>query len=95
MTATVKLPAVLSDVAGTDRRHQVAGTDVAAALDDLFRQEPKLRGHVVDEQGAIRTHVSVFVDGRQAHLETPVGENAEIWIIQGVSGGSTTRSTAQ
>lgn len=83
----MKLPAVLADVAGSGRAHEVSGADVATALSDLFRQEPGLRTHVIDERGALRPHVSVFVDGRQARLDTEIGEQAEIWILQAVSGG--------
>lgn len=87
MTATLILPRMLSAAANTSPDHAVHGNDVAAALDDLFRREPGLRNHVVDEQGTIRPHVSVFVDGRQAELETPVAEAAEIRILHAVSGG--------
>jgi hypothetical protein len=73
--------------ANTDLRHTVAGDDVETALKDLFGQEPGLRSHLLDETGGIRPHVSVFVDGRQAELGTPVEEGAEIYVLQAVSGG--------
>lgn len=87
MTATLKLPAVLADAVDAGRTHEVSGRDVAAVLGELFGNEPGLRNHVVDERGAVRPHVAIFVDGRQADLATTVGEDAEIWIIQAVSGG--------
>lgn len=88
MTATLKLPSILSEAVDTERTHSVSGPDVAAALSDLFSRQPGLRNHVVDETGAIRPHVLVFVDGRQATLRSAVGGDAEIWLIQAVSGGS-------
>jgi len=35
----------------------------------------------------IRTHINVFVDGRIAALDTPLGPNATIHVIPAVSGG--------
>lgn len=66
---------------------EVTGSTVRDALDDLFSSEPGLRHHLVDEGGSIRPHVSVFVDGSQASLDTPVPETADIRVLHAVSGG--------
>jgi molybdopterin converting factor small subunit len=48
----------------------------------------------LDEQGKIREHVNVFVDGESIRagakrgLQTPVAAGAEVWILPAVSGGS-------
>ena len=78
---------MLADAANVEMRHPVHGDTVAAAFEDLFRVKPGLRNHVVDENGAIRPHVSVFVDGLQSDLATPVPDGVEIRIINAVSGG--------
>ena len=47
----------------------------------------------VDEQGRVREHVNMFVDGASIRagsslgLHTPVRAGAEIWILPAVSGG--------
>jgi sulfur-carrier protein len=87
VTATLRLPRFLADVANTELVYQVEGSNLSRALDDLFEQEPGLRGHVVDETGRIRPHVSLFVDRTQADLGTAVTDGAEIRILQAVSGG--------
>jgi molybdopterin synthase sulfur carrier subunit len=87
MTAELRLPRLLAEIANTGPAHQVAGSTVAEALDDLFSHLPGLRNHVLGEGGAIRPHVSVFVDGRQADLDTAVGSGARIRILHAVSGG--------
>lgn len=79
------------------RRHvacpsvEVAGATVAEVLDEVFRQNPRLRGYVLDEQGAVRQHMNVFVDGEQvrdrASLADAVAADAEIWVMQALSGG--------
>ncbi len=87
MTATLRLPRFLSDVANADRLQTVEGDNVETVLSDLFAKVPGLRSHLLDEQGRIRAHVSVFVDQEQADLATPVGEGARIQVLQAVSGG--------
>lgn len=78
---------MLADTAGVELDHEVVGETVAVALDDLFSRVPGLRNHLIAETGAIRPHVSVFVDGVQAELTTTVGDGSEIRVLHAVSGG--------
>lgn len=68
----------------------VAAT-VREALDRVFAQNPKLRGYVLDEQGALRRHMIVFVDGAQvvdrSTLADPVDSDGEVYVMQALSGG--------
>lgn len=70
---------------------RVAAGPVRDALDEALRARPQLRDYVLDEQGALRRHVAVFVDGRtlrdRRHLTDPAGEDAEIYVVQALSGG--------
>lgn len=67
------------------------GTTVAEVLRATFAHYPRLRGYVVDEHGALRKHMNIFVDGEQIQdrsgLSDSVGESAEIYIMQALSGG--------
>ncbi len=69
----------------------VPGQTVREVLDNYFREEPKVRGYVLDDQGALRRHVVVFVDGAQmrdrTHLAEAVSEGASIYVMQALSGG--------
>lgn len=87
MTTSLQLPRMLAQAAKTGLTHVVEGSTVDEALASLFSTEPGLRGHIVDESGAVRAHVSVFVDGVQATLDSGVGSDSEIRILQAVSGG--------
>jgi sulfur-carrier protein len=87
MTVSLKLPRILSETVNIEAVHDVEGTTVAEALDDLFARLPGLRGHIVEETGSVRPHVSVFVDGEQADLDTQVGDGSELRILHAVSGG--------
>jgi len=79
------------------RRHvacpelEVSARSVAEALEAAFAQSPQVRGYVLDDQGQLRKHVSVYVDGRRIadreRMSDPVGEQSEIWVLQALSGG--------
>ena len=70
---------------------QVAGDTVGEALEAVFAGNPRLRGYVLDDQGAVRFHVVVFVDGRpvadRARLTDAVAPASEIHVLQALSGG--------
>lgn len=69
----------------------VAGETVAATLQAVFADHPGLRGYVLDDQGRLRQHVAIFVDGRRindrAHLSDPVRPESEVLVMQALSGG--------
>ena len=47
---------------------QVAGATIGEALTAVFASEPRLRGYVLDDQGTLRRHVAIYVNGR------PIGD---------------------
>jgi molybdopterin synthase sulfur carrier subunit len=69
----------------------VEGSTVRAVLEQVFAQNPRLRGYVLDDQGVLRKHMSVFIDGEQladrVHLSDPVRPASEIYVMQALSGG--------
>lgn len=72
-------------------REVPAGT-VATALAQVFAENPRLRGYVLDERGAVRQHVTIFVGDEpirdRVSLTDVVSVNAEIFVLQALSGGS-------
>lgn len=70
---------------------EVEASTVREALERVFERTPQLRGYVVDDQGAIRKHMNVFLDGEQirdrANQSDPVDATSEIYIMQALSGG--------
>lgn len=69
----------------------VPGSTVAECLAAAFEHNPRARGYVLDEHGAVRKHMNVFVNGEQIRdrttLRDPVGPDAEIYVMQALSGG--------
>ncbi len=69
----------------------VEGATLREALVAVFASRPTLRGYVLDDQGTLRRHVAVYVNGRPAkdrvRLSDPVGPDDEIYVFQALSGG--------
>jgi molybdopterin synthase sulfur carrier subunit len=70
---------------------EAAGTTLHEVLTAVFREHPALKGYVLDDQGAVRQHVAIFINGDLAvdrvKLTDPVGPNAEIYVLQALTGG--------
>ncbi len=68
-----------------------AGATVAEALQSLFGETPHVRSYVLDERGALRKHVCIFVDGvrlqHDAALSRPIGPDSKLYVMQALSGG--------
>lgn len=79
------------------RRHldvpslEVAGGTVGAVLGRAFELRPELRAYLLDDQGRLRRHVAIFVDGRRIEdtgtFTDPVGVASEVYVVQALSGG--------
>jgi molybdopterin converting factor small subunit len=68
--------------------HDVEGATVAAALRPIFEGNPRLRDYIIDDQGALRKHVVLFVDGRRTReLNESIMPASEIHVLQALSGG--------
>jgi molybdopterin synthase sulfur carrier subunit len=69
----------------------VEGATVGEVLEAAFAAQPGLRGYVLDDQGALRTHVVVFLDGSTLRdrkgLSDRVTPGSEVFVMQALSGG--------
>ena len=68
---------------------QVNARTLRGALQQVFERQPRARDYVLDEQGELRRHVFVFVDGERVRegLETPLGGDAQVYVMQALTGG--------
>lgn len=73
------------------REMDVAGETVREALEAVFAVNPRARGYVLDDQSALRKHMSIYVDGLlirdRAGLSDPVSAASRIHVFQALSGG--------
>jgi molybdopterin synthase sulfur carrier subunit len=69
----------------------VAGSTVRQALEAVFADAPQVREYVLDEQGHVRKHVAIYVDGQRIadreSLSDAVDSGSEIYVLQALSGG--------
>jgi len=69
----------------------VEGATVAELLSALEARHPGLRAYLVDERGALRPHVNIFVGERTVRdrrsLSDAVDEAASVYVLQALSGG--------
>jgi molybdopterin converting factor small subunit len=87
-TVTVHIPTQLRNYTNGSTRVETAGATVDEALMALDARFPGIRFRVIDEQGRIRQHMRIFVDGERApsaHVAT--GSGAEIHLFGALSGG--------
>jgi sulfur carrier protein ThiS len=70
---------------------EVDATTVADALARVFEARPQLKGYVLDDQGAVRRHVAIYVNGAplkdRRRLTDKVEAEDEIYVLQALSGG--------
>lgn len=70
---------------------EVAGASVGEALESVFERNPRLRGYVLDEQGRLRQHVVVFINGEMIEDRTTLTDRLrpedEVFVMQALSGG--------
>lgn len=70
---------------------EVAAGTLRMVLAQVFAAQPQARGYVLDEQGHLRKHVTVFIDGRRVRdrqrLDEVVGASSEVYVMQALTGG--------
>ena len=85
---TVFVPQQLRNYTNGATRVQVKGATVDDALNDLDARFPGIRFRVIDEQGRIRMHMRIFVDGERVRdIGASVPARGEVHIFGALSGG--------
>jgi molybdopterin synthase sulfur carrier subunit len=79
------------------RRHvdctsmEAEGATVREVLSKVFAAHDRLGHYVLDDQGGLRKHMSILVDGQRIRdiekLTDPVTPSSEVWVMQALSGG--------
>lgn len=68
----------------------VEAATVREALEQVFAREPRLRGYLLDDQGMLRRHMAVFVNGSRVKDRRTLGDSiteGEVAVLQALSGG--------
>ncbi|MDH4353768.1 MAG: MoaD/ThiS family protein [Actinomycetota bacterium] len=91
MSVSVRVPTILRPHTGGEAVVGASGGTLAEVLASLAAAYPGLAARVVDENGALRRFVNVYVDDEdvrfEAGLGTPTRDGATVSIIPAVAGG--------
>jgi len=67
------------------------GQTVREVLENVFAKNSQARSYVLDDQSALRKHMTIFVDGQMVRdrkrLGDSVSETSLIHVLQALSGG--------
>jgi sulfur-carrier protein len=67
------------------------GHTIRAVLEHVFAVNTRLQTYVLDDQGAVRKHMRILVDGLAIKdlekLTDAVRPDSEVWVMQALSGG--------
>jgi sulfur-carrier protein len=92
MAVTVRIPTTLRPVSGGASQVSVTGSTLSEVLTNLEIAHPGFRDRLMDESGALRKFVNVFVADDDVRfldgLNTPVPDGETVSIIPAVAGGA-------
>lgn len=70
---------------------EVEGATVREVLEAALRGNERAKSYLLDDQGGVRKHIVIFINGVQAldrtTLSDPVPPDGEISVMQALSGG--------
>ena len=85
---TIFIPQQLRSYTSGATTSTASGRTIDQALADLDARFPGIRFRVIDEQGRIREHMRIFVDGeRVRETSATLGPKAEVHVFGALSGG--------
>jgi molybdopterin converting factor small subunit len=91
MSINVRVPTILRTYTGGESEVTAEGGTLAEVLDSLDGSYPGIKGRIVDEQGALRRFVNVYVGNDDVRfldgLGTPLSDGAQVSVIPAVAGG--------
>ena len=89
--ATVKFTSALERFFPGIKEIHTNGNTLREILAEVETGYPRVCSYLLDEQGSLRGHVNIFIDGSIINdrdgLSDPLSADSEIYIIQALSGG--------
>jgi adenylyltransferase/sulfurtransferase len=96
--ATVIIPTPLRKFTNNTARLQVGAGTIHSTVQELTRNFPDLKKHLLDEGGNIRSYVNIFIGNDDIrdlqHERTPVKDDTVISIVPAIAGGAPANSAA-
>jgi molybdopterin synthase sulfur carrier subunit len=91
VTVTVRLPGALRDTTGGQTKLEARAGTLADVISDIDRRHPGFRSRVLDDSGALRTYVNVYIGDDDARSKGGTGAavpaGSEVMVIAARAGG--------
>lgn len=91
MSVSVRVPTILRTYTGGESEVSASGATLAEVLDDLDASYPGIKARILDDNGALRRFVNVYVGDEDVRffedLATPTPAGAKVSVIPAVAGG--------
>lgn len=91
MSVTVRLPGALRDATGGQTKLEARAGTLADVISDIDRRHPGFRSRLLDDSGAIRTYVNVYIGDDDARTKGGTGaavpDGSEVMVIPAMAGG--------
>jgi sulfur-carrier protein len=85
--AVVCVRGPLRKLAGGRAEHELEGATVVELLHALERRHPDVEGWILDERGAVRRHINVFVNGERGDGGSAVCSGDRVEVLPAITGG--------
>ncbi|MEN3001106.1 MAG: ubiquitin-like small modifier protein 1, partial [Armatimonadota bacterium] len=93
---TIVIPTALRAYTENQTSLQVEASTVREAIEQLVVRFPKLKPHLFNEEGRLRSFVNLYRGDEDVRhlqgLDTPLNENDELMIVPSVAGGTATQT---
>jgi molybdopterin synthase sulfur carrier subunit len=91
MSVSVRVPTILRTYTGGESEVSASGATLAEVLDDLDARYAGIKGRILDDNGALRRFVNVYVGNDDVRfleeLATPTPDGVQVSVIPAVAGG--------
>ena len=89
--ATIRIPTPMRTFTRNQSEVTASGATVREVLTDLDARFPGIGARVLDERGAVRRYVNVFLNDEDIRalreLDTPVADSDRLTLIPAMAGG--------
>jgi sulfur-carrier protein len=85
--AVVCVRGPLRKLAGGRGEHELEGATVLELLRALEGRHPEVKGWILDERGAVRRHINVFVNGERGGPTSAVRSGDRVEVLPAITGG--------
>jgi molybdopterin synthase sulfur carrier subunit len=91
MSVSVRIPTILRTYTSGESEVSAEGATLAEVIDDLESNFSGIKARILDDQGAIRRFVNVYVGNDDVrfleNLETKTPDGTQVSVIPAVAGG--------